>query len=323
MDLFSDHIKQSQSQCLLSPESLSDQSHCSIPPLTEDSSFEGHFANYNQVPLDMPDIDAFGNICSTLPFSPSSSASPSATVPNEPEDQEICTCFANQTHALTRLYSFHRTVQLHSIGKRHSASTNLCRLDICMQHINMALDASKSFLSCIRCSKESCSVLITVSCVQLVMRLYEHVVAEVQSTTPDSHTAICINRTSSGLEDIGGENSRISCRLGEYEVSPEESLAIRRLVVRRALHKGRELLLALKRLSTGEDHRVDSSSASGTPQFQVSSDTRMVAKSKVTQSQGEALPRNELTSADTAYLQQVLCRGDAVLDVFLRAVCPV
>jgi hypothetical protein len=214
-------------------------------------------------------------------------------------------------------------VQLHANKKRHSASSNLCRLDICIQHINMALDASKSFLSCMNCSKDSCSVLITVSCVQLLMRLYEHVVAEVQSTTLGSHTATCINRTSSGLENVGGETSRMSCRLGDYEVSPEESVAIRRLVVRRALQKGRELLLALKRLSMGEDRLVDSSSASGTPRLQELSDMRMVANPGVTQSQGEVLPKNDLTSADTACLQQVVCRGDAVLDVFLRVVCQV
>lgn len=228
----------------------------------------------------------------------------------------MCTCFADQTQALTKLYAFHSTVQLHAKSKRPSASSNLCRLDICIQHINMALDASKSFLSCIRCSKESCSVLITVSCFQLVMRLYEHVVAEIQSTTLGTHTATCRNRTSSGLEDAECETSRMSFRLGDYEVSPEESFAIRRLIVRRALQKGREVLLALRRLSTGEDRRADVNNVSGTPQSQESSDTRVVASS-------EGCPRNDLSSADTVYIQQVVCRGEAVLDVFLRTVCPV
>lgn len=269
----------------------------------------------------MPNMNAASNICpniAPLPFSPS--ASPDAAVPNAPEEQEMCTCFADQTESLNRLYSFHRTVQAHTRSHGSSRPENLCRLDISIQLINTALDSSKSFLTCTRCSKESCSVLLTVSSLQLVMRLYEYVVAEIQST---GNGAPCRDRTSSTLESLGSEQSHMSCRLGDYEVSPEESAAIRRLVVRRALQKGRETLSALKVLSMGEDCCVEGNSASGIPPPRKSSDTRVTARSAGTQSQDGVLPENDLTAADAAYLQQVVCRCDAVLDVFLRTVCPV
>lgn len=251
----------------------------------------------------------------SLPFSPS--ATPETAVPNGPEDQDACACFPDQTESLNRLYSFHRSVQSQAKGHGFSSPGKQCRLDICIQRINAALDSSKAFISCTRCSKESCSVLLTISSLQLVMRLYEYVVAEIQYATTSKE------RASSTLESPGREQPHISCRLGDYEVSPEDSAAIRRLVVRRALHKGRETLAALKLLSTGEGGRAEGSSASGSPSPAKPSGVQAAAKAAGTRSQEGGLFETDLTAADAAYLQQVVCRGEAVLDVFLRTVCPV
>lgn len=229
----------------------------------------------------------------------------------------MCACFANQTESLNRLYSFHRSVQSQAKGHGLSPSGRQCRLDICVQRINAALDSSKAFLSCTRCSKESCSVLLTVSSLQLVMRLYEYVVAEIQCATNSRE------RTSSTLESLSGEQSHISCRVGDYEVSPEESAAIRRLVVRRALHKGRETLAALKLLPTGEGSRAEGSSASGSQSPAKPSGGQAAVEGAGTKSQEDGFLETDLTAADATYLQQVVCRGEAVLDVFLRTVCPV
>lgn len=264
----------------------------------------------------MPNADTHSNIfpnTTSLPFSPS--AIPEASVPNGSEDQDSCACFAGQTESLNRLYSFHRTVQSQFGGNRPSPPGKQCRLDICIQRINAALNSSQAFLSCTRCSKESCSVLLTVSTLQLVMRLYEYVVAEIQCT---GKAFTSRERTPSTLDSFSGEQPHMSCRLGEYEVSPEESAAIRRLVVRRALQKGRETLAALKNLSMAEG-----SSVSGLPSPGKSSDMQETARPVGTKSQDGRVPENDLTAADAAYLQQVICRGDAVLDVFLRTVCPV
>lgn len=163
-------------------------------------------------------------------------------------------------------------------------------------------------------------MLLTVSSLQLVMRLYEYVVAEIQST---SSAATSRERPPSAVHSLSGDHSHMSCRLGDYEVSPEESVAIRRLVVRRALQKGRETLAALKMLSVGEDCRGDGRSTSGSPSPGRSSDARATTKAAGTESQSGGLLETDLTAADAIYLQQVVCRGEAVLDVFLRTVCPV
>lgn len=152
------------------------------------------------------------------------------------------------------------------------------------------------------------------------MRLYEYVVAEIQFT---GTAATSRERPPSTVDSIGGDHSHMSCRLGDYEVSPEESVAIRRLVVRRALQKGRETLAALKMLSMGKDFRGDGGSASRSPSPGKSSDTRAATKAAGTEPQGGASLETDLTAADATYLQQVVCRGEAVLDVFLRTVCPV
>lgn len=241
-------------------------------------------------------------------------------VPNGAEDQVGCTCFVDQTDSLNRLYSFHRSAQSQARHNGLSPPGKECRLDICIQRINAALTSSKAFLSCTRCSKESCSVLLTVSSLQLVMRLYEYVVAEIQCI---ESAVTSRERPSSTVDSLVSEHPHMSCRLGDYEVSPEESVAIRRLVVRRALQKGRETLAALKMLSIGEDCRGDGRSSSGSPSPGRSCDARATAKAAGTESQGGGLLETDLTAADATYLQQVVCRGEAVLDVFLRTVCPV
>ncbi|KAJ0120707.1 C6 finger domain transcription factor tcpZ [Diaporthe amygdali] len=158
-----------------------------------------------------------------------------------------------------------------------------------------------------------------------MMRLYEYIVADIQC---NSGTLASRERTPLTSENLNGEQSHMSCRLGEYEASPEESVAIRRLVVRRALQKGRETLAALKMLTMGESCRVDGGMVSGSQSRNSLStlnsfDMQATAKTSGTKSQDDDLLQTGLTATDTTYLQQVVCRGDAVLDVFLRTVCSV
>ncbi|KAL1868951.1 hypothetical protein Daus18300_005787 [Diaporthe australafricana] len=311
-----------QPRCVLSPGGMPEQACSSVPGPTEDSLFVNHLASLDEVNYEMPSSEAASNVCpntASLPLSPSET--PEASVPSVAEDEEGCTCFKEQTESLNMLYSFHRMAQCQARGNMSSPHGSHRRLDICVQRINAALDSSHTFLSCTRCSKETCSVLLTVSSLQLVMRLYEYIVADIQcgggALTPGE-------RTPATSEDLAGEQSYMSCRLGEYEASPEESVAIRRLVVRRALQKGRETLAALKRLSMG--CRADGRGASGVQSLAssfASPDTRATAKAARINSQDGDLLETDLTAADTTYLQQVVCRSDAVLDVFLRTVCPV
>lgn len=270
----------------------------------------------------MPHADAASNICpitASLPFSPLATPEASLPLPNESEGQVACNCFAEQTDSLNRLYSVHRTVQSQARSSKPSSPGIRCRLDVCIQQINASLDSVKSFLSCTRCPKESFSVLLTVSSLQLIMRLYEYVVAEIQSggsvQTPSERMA--------PSKSLSGEHSHMPCRMGDYEVSPEESAAIRGLVVRRALQKGRGTIAALRRLSAGKAFPADGTcDASGLPSpGNFSADSyASAAEVAARKSQGEFLLETNLTAADSAYLQQVVCRCDAVLDVFLRAV---
>lgn len=320
------HIEQPQSQCVLSPDGVPEQGCCSVPAPTEEASFEAHFASLYGVNYEISNSDVAGSVCpdvASLPLSPSET--PDASGPIGTEEQEACACFKEQTDSLNMLYSLHRMAQCQAQGNASPPHGSQCRLDICIQRINAALNTSHSFLSCTRCLKESCSVLLTVSSLQLVMRLYEYIVADIQC---NSGTLASRERTPITSENLSGEQSHMSCRLGEYEVSPEESVAIRRLVVRRALQKGRETLAALKMLTMGESCRVDGGIVSGSqsrnPLSTLNSfDMQATAKTSGPKSQDDDLLQTGLTATDTTYLQQVVCRGDAVLDVFLRTVCSV
>ncbi|KAL1640182.1 hypothetical protein SLS58_007133 [Diplodia intermedia] len=108
-----------------------------------------------------------------------------------------CDCFDVQTANLGSLHSLHRSLQLPSSS---------CRIDICVQRINSALNSCREFLGCSRCHKDSFAVLLTISAFQLVLRLFEHLVSEQQQPA---------------LRDIGNSDipnaSAPPCRIGEYE----------------------------------------------------------------------------------------------------------
>lgn len=177
------------------------------------------------------------------------------------------------------------------------------------------------------------------------MRLFEHIVAQ-QSNNDDSEFG------TSGAPKNGDSNTHVSCRLGEYEVSQEEEVAIRRFVVRRALQKGEETLATLKTLAERQSvasavspsgHKAGSPTSSSprssslpspysmmSPQMSAVGDSAGAANADNAVKEGESRDRKgsvvsetglaELSGADMAYLQQVICRSEAVLELFVRTV---
>lgn len=255
----------------------------------------------------------------------------------KPASLETCSCFENQITNLNNLHALHRAARL-----QPSSSSGPCRLDICVQRINGALAACLAFLRCTHCQKDSFSVLLTVSSFQLVMRLFEYLVAQ---------QSVHSGANNNGAPKAGDAypNGQIWCRLGEYEVSQEEEVAIRRFVVRRALQKGRETLATLKALTeeqamtasaclSGQTtvSSVDSSPRSnGLPSPPSFKSTMPVDSTRSSgaidrfdasvgcESGDEDVRESglaDLSGADMTYLQQTICRNEAVLELFMRTI---
>lgn len=293
-------------------------------------------------------VDPFLLACESPPFEPftgfdTEKCSPeneicgASTQPFQ-DETELCDCFENQVTNLNYLHSLHRKAR----PQNSSSSPDSCRLDICVQRINAALTSCRTFLRCTHCRKDSFSVLLTVSSFQLVMRLFEYIVAQ-QSSTPDSDV------NNSGTPKSGHIIGQVWCRLGEYEVSQEEEVAIRRFVVRRALQKGEETLATLKALTerqarttetSPQGQRVGSSTSSSprinslpSPSSVISATLAETAHNCGATGSVEATMKGEmrepvcpetgftdLSGADMAYIQQIICRSEAVLELFMRAV---
>ncbi|KAF4537696.1 C6 transcription factor [Lasiodiplodia theobromae] len=255
---------------------------------------------------------------------PGSSISSSSFSQNS--SAQSCDCFDVQTANLSALHSLHRTLQSQSSACR--------RIDICVQRINAALTSCRDFLRCGRCPKDSFAVLLTISAFQLVLRLFEHLVAQRQQQS-NSDSAM---DTATGATVSSGNSTGVPpCLIGEYQVSEEEYTAIRTVLVRRALQKGEETLASLKSLAecsspaTPEAVQSPTNAGFGSPGNCLSPLSLVSRPPTATSGEAEDLKekdkrccadpaRSSLSGADVVYLKQVICRSEAVLELFIRNV---
>lgn len=197
----------------------------------------------------------------------------------EPDGGTSCSCFADQTAHLKSLYSLSRILAAtHNCqgkqveGRMSPRLFDHCRLDVCIQQINAALNSCRAFLLCSYCQKDTCPVLLAVSAFQLVIKLFERIVQEAQGFfRPESDHG--------PPKPPSPEGWNIPSRLGEYEVTREDALAIRKLIVQRSLQSGKETLELLR-----------------------------------------GLEGSHLKEVDSAYLRQVVCRCDEILELLLSVV---
>ena len=119
-----------------------------------------------------------------------------------------CICFSQQAFHLNQLYSLSTQVENQ-------------RLDMLLQCINDTLSAVDSFLKCCQCSKESPSLLVTVATTQLVF---------------------C------QIQKLLSYNGSVRLSVGEYRPSQDDELAMKSLLIERAVRKGRNTMRELRRV---------------------------------------------------------------------------
>lgn len=222
-------------------------------------------------------------------------------------DGIICSCFEDQTTHLKSLHSLCQRAATHDYHSKVEGRTSpklfdRYRLDVCIQRINAALSSCRAFLLCNHCQKDECLVLLALSAFQLAITLFERIVHEAQEFFRPEYDS---------PETSSPEGWQIPSRLGEYEVSQEDALAIRKLIVQRALQKGLETLELLRALASAEG--MATLSPSSTDPL----DTAQVSRRSYVEEQPQGVHLKEL---NTSYLRQVVCRCDEILKLLLSAI---
>lgn len=166
------------------------------------------------------------------------------------------------------------------------------RIDTCVRHINAAFSACQVYMQCKSCCKESYSLLLTASLFQLLSRVWGHMVDEIQ-------------RSEGGME-VG----HLSCRVGEYEVSHDEAVAIRSLLVRRSLQRGQEVLANLRSLIMSEGGMAEAVEGRGPSHSPV-------GNCEARSYEGTATHRTRFSAVDAEYLREVVCRSEAGIAMLL------
>ncbi|KIL87749.1 hypothetical protein FAVG1_08626 [Fusarium avenaceum] len=104
------------------------------------------------------------------------------------------------------------------------------RFDLAMKSITSALETCEKFITCDVCDKSFPSILLTLSAIELIFKLFEQ-----------------LTKNNEGLLQ-SEEQHLVSCSLGDYKVTRQESQAIQNVLVKMTLSKGKETLDALQNL---------------------------------------------------------------------------
>jgi len=131
--------------------------------------------------------------------------------PDKPEGSQStqCFCFSQQ--------AFHLN-QLHTL----SVQAGIQRLDLLLQSINGTIHAVDCFLLCRQCSKDSSSLLVTIATTQLVLQQ---------------------------IQNLLSHNGSVRLSVGEYRPSQDDELAMKRLLIERAIQRCKNTLSELRRVS--------------------------------------------------------------------------
>ena len=121
-----------------------------------------------------------------------------------------CFCFSQQAFHLNQLYSL-------------SAQPGVQRLDMWLQSINGTLHAVDCFLLCRQCSKDSSSLLVAIATTQLVLNQ---------------------------IQNLLSHNSSVRVSIGEYRPNQEDELAMKRLLIERAVQRCKNTLKEIRRVSS-------------------------------------------------------------------------
>ncbi|KAH3107094.1 hypothetical protein KXW11_005531 [Aspergillus fumigatus] len=158
-----------------------------------------------------------------------------------------------------------------------------------MKSITSTLETCEKFVVCEACDKSVASILLTLSAIELIFTLFEQLTMN--------------NRRLSPPEE---EQRLIPCSLGDYKVTKEESQAIRNVLVKMTLSKGKQALNALQNLVNGSVDFLDESGPCEASQHDSNNANEPMLSG--------------LSVTDRNYMTQCISRKNAALEVLMAAV---
>ncbi|KAF4986631.1 hypothetical protein FGRMN_10745 [Fusarium graminum] len=161
------------------------------------------------------------------------------------------------------------------------------RFDLAMKSITSVLETCEKFIICDVCDKSFPSMLLTLSAIELIFKLFEQLTKDNEGLLPSE------------------EQRLLSCSLGDYKVTRQESQAIQNVLFKMTLSKGKQILDALQSV-VGPGDVTDEQDESGSTQRDSTRDLEPKLGS--------------LCSTDQEYMIQYIKRRNTALEALIAAV---
>ncbi|KAL1965337.1 hypothetical protein VTN77DRAFT_5774 [Rasamsonia byssochlamydoides] len=129
--------------------------------------------------------------------------------------RESCDCFESQAASLNQLYNLDRDMAM-------------WRFDLSIQAVNASLAACQKFLHCQLCRKECANLLVSISTLDLLFRVFRQLLSR------------DVSQDDPFLDDS------CSIRCGQYSVPREEGALVRSFLIHRMLNRSKEMLAAMR-----------------------------------------------------------------------------
>ncbi|KAL5365585.1 hypothetical protein BJX96DRAFT_159368 [Aspergillus floccosus] len=261
-----------ESECLPSPHALDTWTMDLAPVLqtpreSTSDSFEGF-----TTPISLTDDAYLRQLTDTSTPRAHESPSPDARLDRA---EDPCPCVQTQAVNISTL---------HQLTCRNMSN----RFDLAMKSITSTLETCEKFIACNACDKSFSSILLTLSAIELIFKLFEQLTKNNRGLSPPEDQRL------------------VPCSLGDYKVTREEGQAIRNVLVKMTLSKGRQTLDALQNLV---DRSGDSADQHGQPE------------APRHDCNGNLEPMlHGLSLTDRDYMTQCIGRKNAALEILMAAV---
>ncbi|KAI9042721.1 Zn(II)2Cys6 domain-containing transcription factor hasA [Aspergillus affinis] len=194
-------------------------------------------------------------------------------LPNISEGGTACACVQNQANNVTILHQL-------------TSHESFDRFDLAMKSVTATLDTCDNFNTCLECEKSFSAILLTLSAIEMIFKLFEQLVIGNQNLLPQ-------------------EDQRLTfCSVGDYKVSQEEGQAIQNVLLKMTLSKARQTLDSLHNLVDGPTDSLDELERYEPPGAE----------------QGTQHALGGLSTIDRNYIIQCITRKKTALDVLISTV---
>lgn len=261
-----------ENECLTSPHALDTWTMDLAPMLqTPRESTSGGFEGFT-TPISLTDDTYLRQLTDTTTPRAHETPSPDACLGRA---EDPCPCVQSQAVNISTL---------HRLTCRNMPD----RFDLVMKSISSTLETCERFIACDACDKSFSAILLTLSAIELIFKLFEQLTTDNRGLSPPEDQRV------------------VPCSLGDYKVTREEGQAIRNVLVKMTLSKGRQTLDALLNLVNGPNDLGSEPGQREAPRHDCNGNSEPVL--------------NGLSLTDRDYMTQCIGRKNAALEILMAAV---